>query len=107
MPAVGPQMFLNSGDGVVFRGVEGNWYESESKEYHLSEDKAAELMGLVLENYKAAHHEAPTELFIHGQTCRISSDWTRLISPEWDHPISGYWTHPISTIGTTPGRSRF
>lgn len=68
-------MFLNSGDGVVFRGVEGNWYESESREYHLSEDKAAELMSLVLENYKAAHHAAPTELFIHGQTRFNDAEW--------------------------------
>jgi hypothetical protein len=72
----GAQMFLNSGDGVVFRGVEGNWYQSESKEYHLSVEKASELMGLVLENYVAAHHGPPTELFIHGQTRFNDAEWT-------------------------------
>lgn len=71
----GAQMFLNSGDGVVFRGVEGNWYESESEEYHLSEDKAAELMRLVLENYLAAHDAPPMELFIHGQTRFNDAEW--------------------------------
>lgn len=71
----GAQMFLNSGDGVVFKGVEGNWYESESKEFHLSEDKAFELMSLVLENYRVAHAEPPTEMFIHGQTRFNDAEW--------------------------------
>src|SRR6516165_12196123 len=51
----GAQVFLNSGDGVVFKGIEGNWYEAVFKEYHLSEDKASELMTLVLENYLSPH----------------------------------------------------
>jgi phage terminase large subunit-like protein len=71
----GAQMFLNSGDGVVFKGVEGNWYESESKEYHLSEEKARELMSLVLENYRWAHEQPPAELFIHGQTRFNDAEW--------------------------------
>ena len=71
----GAQMFLNSGDGVVFRGVEGNWYESESEEYHLSEEKAGELMQLVVENYRSAHGGTPTELFIHGQTRFSDAEW--------------------------------
>jgi len=71
----GAQLFLNSGDGVVFKGVEGNWYESETDEYHLSEDKARELMSLVIENYRAAHAESPSELFIHGQTRFNDAEW--------------------------------
>ena len=31
------QMFLNSGDGLVFRGALGPWYSDKAKEYHLSE----------------------------------------------------------------------
>jgi hypothetical protein len=71
----GAQMFLNSGDGVVFKGVDGNWYESESKEYHLSEARARELMSLVLENYVQAHGKPPAELFIHGQTRFNDEEW--------------------------------
>lgn len=71
----GAQMFLNSGDGVVFKGVEGNWFESDSKEFHLSEDKAFELMSLVLENYLNAHEKSPAELFIHGQTRFSDAEW--------------------------------
>lgn len=72
----GAQMFLNSGDGVVFKGVEGNWYESESKECHLSEDKARELMSLVLENYREANGTDPTELFVHGRTRFNDAEWS-------------------------------
>ena len=70
------QMFLNSGDGVVFKGVEGNWYESESKECHLSEAKAHELMTLVLANYCQAQDTPPAELFIHGQTRFNDAEWS-------------------------------
>lgn len=71
----GAQMFLDSGDGVVFKGVEGNWYETASKEYHLSEEKAFELMKLVLDNYTQAYGSAPTELFVHGQTRFNDAEW--------------------------------
>lgn len=71
----GAQMFLDSGDGVVFRGVEGNWYETDSKEYHLSEEKAFDLMRLVLQNYTQAYGAAPKELFIHGQTQFNKAEW--------------------------------
>lgn len=80
----GAQMFLNSGDGVVFKGVEGNWYESESKECHLSEGKAEELMSLVLRNYLEAHSAPPTELFIHGQVRFNDAEWrgfSKALSP--------------------------
>jgi hypothetical protein len=71
----GAQMFLNSGDGVVFKGVEGNWYESERKEFHISEEKAEELMSLVLSNYVQAHDKPPAELFIHGQVRFNDAEW--------------------------------
>jgi len=32
------QMFLNSGNGVVFRGALGPWYSEERKEFHLRAD---------------------------------------------------------------------
>ncbi|MDP1765361.1 MAG: hypothetical protein Q8K83_00525, partial [Methylotenera sp.] len=36
----GAQMFLDSGDGVVFRGAVGPWYSPTSKQFHLSKEKA-------------------------------------------------------------------
>ena len=71
----GAQMFLHSGDGVVFKGVDGNWYEAERKECHISEERAAELMSHVIETYKEKHGEAPTELFIHGRVRFNDSEW--------------------------------
>lgn len=71
----GAQMFLDSGDGVVFKGVEGNWYESDSKECHISEDKAYELMSLVLRTYLDKHNVPPAELFLHGQARFSDAEW--------------------------------
>ena len=70
------QMFLNSGDGLVFRGALGPWYSDERKEYHLSRSAAANLMTSVVEGYKLKHGKPPNQLFIHGRH-RFSND-------EWD-----------------------
>lgn len=71
----GAQMFLDSGDGVVFKGVEGNWYEAKRKECHISEDKARELMSLVLDTYREKHGQPPVELFIHGRARFDDAEW--------------------------------
>ena len=41
------QMFLNSGNGVVFRGALGPWYSSERGDFHLNEPAAADLIAQV------------------------------------------------------------
>lgn len=69
----GAQMFLDSGDGVVFRGAVGPWYSKVGEEFHLSKEKAAELMKLVVDAYKDMHDQPPSELFIHGKT-RFNND---------------------------------
>ena len=33
--ACGAQMFLDSGDGLVFKGTPGRWYDTETKSFHL------------------------------------------------------------------------
>lgn len=72
----GAQMFLDSGDGVVFRGAVGPWYAPDKKSFHLNREKARELMGLVVEAYRHAHAgQLPTELFIHGKTHFSSEEW--------------------------------
>ena len=71
----GAQMFLDSGDGLVFRGAFGPWYSEERKEFHLSRDKAADLMSLVLESYRNNHGASPTELFIHGRKRFEDAEW--------------------------------
>jgi hypothetical protein len=63
------QMFLDSGDGVVFKGTDGPYYSPTTKEFHLTALRAEELIRTVVESYKANHDgQSPKELFIHGRT---------------------------------------
>ncbi len=70
------QMFLSSGDGLVFRGAAGPWYTPSNKEYHLEKKPAAELMSLVVSEYKILHdNQDPAELFIHGRAKFDDQEW--------------------------------
>lgn len=63
------QMFLDSGDGTVFKGAVGPWYNPKKGEYHLRRKQARELIELALNTYKDLNNEKlPNELFIHGKT---------------------------------------
>lgn len=69
------QMFLNEGDGVVFRGANGPW-KTGDYEYHLKKDAAKNLLSLVLATYSEMHDGPPKELFIHGQTYFNDEEWS-------------------------------
>lgn len=69
------QMFLTHGDGVVFRGAPGPWYNADSREYHLDSPAAAELATMVLEEYVRAQGAPPDELFIHARAAFTESEW--------------------------------
>jgi hypothetical protein len=69
------QMFLNSGNGVVFRGALGPWYSEKKKEFHLSTDAAANLVKGIMKTYEKEHGEAPAELFIHGRQRFSNDEW--------------------------------
>lgn len=72
----GAQMFLDSGDGVVFRGAVGPWLTDAKNEFHLPQEKAKELMSLVVDAYRKSHGgQAPRELFIHGKTRFSPVEW--------------------------------
>lgn len=71
----GAQMFLESGDGTVFRGAMGPWRSMDRKEFHLSRDAAADLIGTVIADYEARHGSRPTELFIHGRIAFSDQEW--------------------------------
>ena len=64
----GAQMFLHTGEGMVFKGSIGEWASDKVGEYHLSEEKAAEIIEQCVETYKKKHGSYPTEVFIHGKT---------------------------------------
>lgn len=72
----GAQMFLDSGDGVVFKGAVGPWYSPTNKSFHLDREKARELMTLVVDAYRGTHDGlAPSELFIHGKIHFSKEEW--------------------------------
>jgi hypothetical protein len=69
------QMFLNSGNGVVFRGALGPWYSAKSREFHLERDAAQALVGQVIDSYRKEHGAPPEELFIHGRQRFSDEEW--------------------------------
>ena len=72
----GAQMFLNSGEGVVFRGAFGDWWKRDQREYHLDEAAAKDLVARVVAEYKKQHGgEPPRELFIHGRAAFTEEEW--------------------------------
>jgi hypothetical protein len=73
----GAQMFLDSGDGLVFRGTPGNWYNPKTKQFHLSEAEARALVERVVAAYKERDRDnlPPSELFIHGRTRFNGEEW--------------------------------
>lgn len=79
------QMFLDSGDGVVFKGSVGKWYSPDTGQYHLSKDAAQEIVALAVEAYSEKNKgKPPTELFIHGRTHFDDSEWNGFTSGAGD-----------------------
>jgi hypothetical protein len=77
MACCAAQMFLDSGDGVVFKGNNGPWYSGRKGDFHLDEESARELIGKAIEAFRDKHpkHEAPKELFIHAKTKFDECEW--------------------------------
>lgn len=70
------QMFLDSGDGVVFKGHTGHWYSERTGEYHLNAATAQHLLDQAIQSYKDKHDgTAPKEVFIHGRTRFSDEEW--------------------------------
>ena len=75
------QMFLDSGDGMVFRGAIGPWYNPKTKEFHISKKDASELLTMSLEAFKEKSEtdEYPNEIFIHSKTLFDDEEWEGFI----------------------------
>jgi hypothetical protein len=70
------QMFLDSGDGIVFKGAVGPWHTPDKAgEFHLRRGAAKELIGVALDTYKEHFLDPPRELFIHGQVRFNDEEW--------------------------------
>jgi hypothetical protein len=71
----GAQLFLDSGDGLVFKGAMGPWYSRETRQFHLPEAEAKKLMQRVIRSYIEEHRKEPSEVFIHGRTRFNDAEW--------------------------------
>jgi len=69
------QMFLDSGDGVVFRGAVGPWYSPTTRDFHLDRTAARELVAMALASYLELTGAPPRELFIHGRIRFSDEEW--------------------------------
>lgn len=62
------QMFLDSGDGIVFVGEFGPWYSEEEREFHLSKDAAEALLRGTIETYMRQDGRRLSEVFLHARS---------------------------------------
>ena len=62
------QMFLDSGDGVVFVGEFGPWYSKERGEFHLPPDKAEALLRGTIDTYRQQDGRPLKEIFLHARS---------------------------------------
>ena len=71
------QMFIDSGDGMVFRGNIGDWFNPETKEFHISKNDAVNLINHSLEAFKEklGKGKYPKEIFIHAKTYFDDQEW--------------------------------
>jgi len=69
------QMFLDSGDGVVFKGAVGPWYKMKRGDYHLTQKAAKELIQMGISSYKEKTGRSPTEVFLHGKIRFDYNEW--------------------------------
>jgi hypothetical protein len=69
------QMFLDNGDGTVFKGEVGPWYNPKKGEFHLKSKEAKILLTQALGSYKVQNGEYPKEIFIHAKTRFNTEEW--------------------------------
>jgi hypothetical protein len=70
------QLFLDSGDGLVFKGALGPWHTPHRPgHFHLGRHQAADLLRTAVESYTALVGNPPAELFIHGKIAFNDEEW--------------------------------
>lgn len=62
------QMFLDSGDGIIFLGDEGPWYSPDDHQYHLSKKAARNLLKGILKTYEDLEGKKLREIFLHSRS---------------------------------------
>jgi hypothetical protein len=69
------QMFLDTGDGVVFQGEFGPWYSEEENACHLDESAAERLLRGVLHEYGKLDGRPLKEVFLHSRSTISVNEW--------------------------------
>jgi len=69
------QMFLDSGDGVVFKGDIGPWYNPKKGDFHLSYAAAKVLAKQAIDSFVEKTGSAPKEVFFHAQVHFNEEEW--------------------------------
>ena len=69
------QMFLDSGDGTVFKGAVGPWYNPKKGEFHLKPKEAKALLSQAIKSYQEQMGDNPKEMFIHSKTKFNKEEW--------------------------------
>ncbi|MBX7174974.1 MAG: hypothetical protein K1X72_28615 [Pyrinomonadaceae bacterium] len=70
------QMFLDSGDGIVFKGNVGPWRVPGTGDFHLKPKAAEQLIDQAVNSYRDKFGEPPRELFIHGKVNFNDEEWS-------------------------------
>jgi hypothetical protein len=68
-------MFLEDGDGIVFKGEFGPWYSRDRGDFHLSKEAATQLLAGVLETHKSLGGPALSEVFLHSRSGFNDDEW--------------------------------
>ena len=68
MATCAAQMFLNSGEGVIFLGDEGPWYSQVRGQFHLTKDAAKGLLQGILKSYSMLEGKELKEIFVHSRS---------------------------------------
>ena len=73
----GAQMFLEDGNGMVFKGSLGPWYSESLRECHLDQDEAERLLRRTIRSYVDEHDgNPPSEIFVHGSFRFNELEWS-------------------------------
>ncbi len=62
------QLFLTTGDGIVFLGEFGPWYSPKTRQFKLTREAAFKLLDGVLRTYKEQEGQDLAEVFIHARS---------------------------------------
>ncbi|MFB3897486.1 MAG: hypothetical protein ACE14V_14405 [bacterium] len=92
------QMFLYSGDGIVFLGDKGPWYSPEEHQFGLSKEAAHNLLSGILKTHEDMGGEPLKELFVH---CRSQ------INPEAFEGYKEACPSNVKLVGVRVRKERF